>query len=96
MESKGAHQNFYNIPTEESHLLDLLLLGNSLYCHKNMWSRLYGSTFFVNHILTTGPPITWTSPYWTLCFRPKVHFLLAYLDFFSGLELSSFGRRPDN
>jgi hypothetical protein len=25
-----------------------------------MWSRFYGSTFFVDYFLTTGPHITWT------------------------------------
>jgi hypothetical protein len=68
--------------TEESRLLALLLLRNSLYWHKNMWSCFNGSTFFANYFLTTGPLITSTSPYWTLNFRPKVHVLLAYLDFF--------------
>jgi hypothetical protein len=49
-----------NMNTEESRLLALLLLRNSLYWHRNLWSCFYGSTFFVNHFLTTGPRITWT------------------------------------
>jgi hypothetical protein len=77
MKRKSDH-----VCTEESRLLALLLLRNSLYSHKNLWSRFHDSTVFVNHFLTTGPLITWTSPYWTLNFRPKIHVLLAYLDFF--------------
>jgi hypothetical protein len=73
---------FRIVPTEESCLLALLLLGNSFYWDQNLWSRFYGSSFFVNYFLTTGPLITWTSPYWTLNFRAKVHVLFAYLDLF--------------
>jgi hypothetical protein len=77
----ASFQNLSKQITEKSCLLALLLLGNSLYWHKNLLSRFYGSTLFVNYFLNTGNLITWTSPYWTLNFRPKVHVLLSYLDF---------------
>jgi hypothetical protein len=82
--------------TEESRLLALLLLRNSLYWHRNLWFHLYVSTFFVNYFLTTEPRITWTFALLDTEFQAQSPCSLGLLGFFSGLEVSSSGRWPDN